>query len=485
MSALRRIGSAVLTPTGGAVALAVLAGLWAVAGLPGGRVAAAVAVFLAGGYVLYKVAFLTEAVRRLEREQRRLARPAAGDAVTAAVRRLDGAEQRIKKAERGIERLDRRIEANRRRTDRATTLARETGAVLRAEIAGSRLEERDWHPIDPSGVIQPLLSIAIPGYNRPEQLWRTLDALVDQIEPAFADRVEVIVTDDRSTDRMATEVAHQFARDHSFIGFRRNEHNIGLERNLIRCSEPCRGTYLWVFGNDDLIGPEALDVILRDLERDEYDLVVLDKERMDKHGAAVDFRPGTRPIELPPGDSHVFESMLAVGRQTGLISTFGWITQVIRRRAPYMAVDPEPFFETTLHPHLGMMLVAFPRSPVLFRAIVGVIHRTQDRRERLAEAAGRPEVAYMAGGKERDARWFGAGYAALLQRAIDRCEIRPEELLHQREALWTELSLLDWIAENWRHGVAEGLQLDDDIVADALRLYRSLDLEPLRDTEAV
>ena len=462
--AARRSIRFVATATGIFFPIAALLGVLAAVGVAPAVLGTA-AIVLALAAVVHKLTHLVTRNRQMQAELVKMRKQ------IAALEKVAGSDS--------IARAHRRIDATRRRIDRVATLARETGAVLRAEIAGSQMEDRDWFPIDPVlstddepiADLTPVLSIAIPGYNRPDKLWDALESIVDQVEPDFVDRVEVIITDDRSTDKVATEVAHQFARDHSFIGFRMNETNLGLERNLVTCTGPCRGEYLWVFGNDDLLGPGILRQLMPELEEGRFDLFLLDKERISRQGEPVERRPGTRPST----NSSDYGSILELAEVTGLISSFGWISQIVRRRAPYVAVDPEPYYDTTLHPHLGMMLEAFPSSPVAFRSSIGVIHRTQDPRERLAESAGRPEASYMAGGAERDARWFGAGYAAMLQRVVDRSPITPEQLARLNEAQWHEGTMFDWIEKNWQTGVDSGLQLDEPLLADALRLFESVD----------
>lgn len=480
-----------LTPSGLVLAVAAALGIMAVLGVAA-KVTGTAAVVLATAYLHLKTTHLDETGRRRAAEHTRLIREldearSAVAALTAETGRLAeradtqrdklrSQRARITKLERIADRrrerlqvLEKRTTANRNRITRASTLTRVLGESLRAEITGSRLPDRDWDdvPATTADGSPPVLSIAIPGFNRPEKLEMALESIIDQIEDGHENRVEIVITDDRSVDRRATALAHQFALDHPYIGFRHNPVNLGLERNLIRCTDGCSGDYVWVFGNDDLLGPGALDALLPELEEGAYDIFLVDKERISRDGEPVEFRPGTRPATT----SADYDSILAMAEITGLISSFGWISQIIRRRAPYVAVDPEPYFDTTLHPHIAMLLEAFPSSPVAFRAIVGVIHRTQDPRERLAESAGRHEASYMAGGKERDSTWFGAGYAAMLQRVVDRTSITAADLARLNEAQWHEGSMFDWIAENWQWGLDHGLDLDADLLADAERLF--------------
>jgi len=120
--------------------------------------------------------------------------------------------------------------------------------------------------------IVPLLSIAIPTHNRAKYLHRLLAILHEQ---AVNDsRVEVIVSDNASTDGTRVVVEEFLARGMKFR-YVRNPENVGGDNNLLLCYTMCNGRYAWVFGDDDVIAPGALQKILWLLESAEYDLIFL------------------------------------------------------------------------------------------------------------------------------------------------------------------------------------------------------------------
>ena len=128
----------------------------------------------------------------------------------------------------------------------------------------------------------PLLSIAIPCYNRPEELSLALQTFADQIERGFSDLVEVIITDDRSTDD-TPKIGQEFAKKYPFIKFKQNKTNIGLEQNLINCTKPCKGEFLWIFGDDDYLEfDKSLEEILDVLSVGKHDFLVLNRKRRSK-----------------------------------------------------------------------------------------------------------------------------------------------------------------------------------------------------------
>ncbi len=117
--------------------------------------------------------------------------------------------------------------------------------------------------------LRPLLTIAIPTYNRSGFLRQLLDSLGEQVrnEP----RVEVIVSDNASTDDTASLIDER-----QRLGFRmtylRNAQNVGPDANFLQCFESASGKYVWIIGDDDALLPGSVEHVLEYLCRDEYDL---------------------------------------------------------------------------------------------------------------------------------------------------------------------------------------------------------------------
>ena len=114
-------------------------------------------------------------------------------------------------------------------------------------------------------VDSPLLSIGIPSFERPAALAELLASIEREVEACRRGLVEVCIVDDASPDPEVVEIALDFAEKNRFASLLVRPTNIGLERNLIGAARPCRGEYLLVIGNDDVLVP-ALPLILADLE---------------------------------------------------------------------------------------------------------------------------------------------------------------------------------------------------------------------------
>jgi abequosyltransferase len=124
----------------------------------------------------------------------------------------------------------------------------------------------------PSQTPRPLLTIAVPSYNRAGCLKELLRVLSDQVknEP----RVELLISDNASPDETPSVVRDFVARGLP-VRYMRNTVNIGPDANFLQCFEQARGKYVWLFSDDDLIVPGGIAKILAYCEAADYDLISL------------------------------------------------------------------------------------------------------------------------------------------------------------------------------------------------------------------
>lgn len=118
----------------------------------------------------------------------------------------------------------------------------------------------------------PLLTIAIPTYNRSRYLIRLLDSLMPQL--AKASDVELLISDNASPDQTAA-ILEKYSREGLISRNIRNRTNLGADGNIAQCFAEAAGQYVWIIGDDDVLLPGALSVILNLLHQQEYDLVYL------------------------------------------------------------------------------------------------------------------------------------------------------------------------------------------------------------------
>lgn len=115
-----------------------------------------------------------------------------------------------------------------------------------------------------SDATRPLLTLAIPTYNRADTLDKLLTILLPQLAE-FPGEVELIVSDNASPDNTLEIVELQRrAYDHAGIPFHiiRNPQNLGPDGNFLGCFRRATGTFFWICGDDDLIVPGGVAQVL-------------------------------------------------------------------------------------------------------------------------------------------------------------------------------------------------------------------------------
>jgi abequosyltransferase len=117
---------------------------------------------------------------------------------------------------------------------------------------------------------RPLLTIAVPTYNRSECLAELLTYLAPQVTRAPG--VELLISDNASTDD-TTSVVDRFRKEGVALTYIRNDTNLGMDGNFLQCFERAAGKYVWLIGDDDVLLPGGLEVVLALLREADYDLV--------------------------------------------------------------------------------------------------------------------------------------------------------------------------------------------------------------------
>jgi glycosyltransferase involved in cell wall biosynthesis len=120
---------------------------------------------------------------------------------------------------------------------------------------------------------KPLLTIAIPTYNRATCLDLGLSQIFKQLnrdEPS----VEILISNNNSTDD-TEEIVDKYILSGHTITYIKNDNNIGSDRNLLQCFNKARGKYVWIMGDDDVLLDGSLVKILRILGTGDYGLIYL------------------------------------------------------------------------------------------------------------------------------------------------------------------------------------------------------------------
>ncbi|PPQ43490.1 glycosyltransferase family 2 protein [Rhodopseudomonas palustris] len=122
-------------------------------------------------------------------------------------------------------------------------------------------------------VDHPLLTVAIPTWNRGDYLEQTLAQLAREARTIDHELLEVIVSDNASGDRTPTVVAE--AQAVLEIRSVRNSENIGSDANIAQCFNLARGDYVLILGDDDLLIDGCLAWLLDVLARRTFGVICL------------------------------------------------------------------------------------------------------------------------------------------------------------------------------------------------------------------
>jgi len=116
-----------------------------------------------------------------------------------------------------------------------------------------------------------LLTIAIPTFNRQEQLGLVLSALREQENPA----VKLVVFDNASEPPVASIVGSIFEGTQWDVCVHRNLVNVGMSANILKCFEFCQTEWLWILGDDDTVLPCAVTQIVDEISHSRSELLIL------------------------------------------------------------------------------------------------------------------------------------------------------------------------------------------------------------------
>ena len=109
---------------------------------------------------------------------------------------------------------------------------------------------------------KPLLSICIPTYNRAEYLEKCLEAIVDQ--DSFDDRVEVVISDNCSTDSTQV-IGLKYQKKYGNIHYYRNETNV-MDKNFPLVFQRAKGSLRKLTNDTVIYKPGAIQYMLKAAE---------------------------------------------------------------------------------------------------------------------------------------------------------------------------------------------------------------------------
>jgi abequosyltransferase len=103
-----------------------------------------------------------------------------------------------------------------------------------------------------------LLSICIITYNRPHLVKNTIEAFISQCSNY---NIPIYVSDN-SNDLETSLIIQELKLKYKYLYYHLNENNLGFDGNILSVVNLAESKYCWLFGDDDLIEENAIDIVL-------------------------------------------------------------------------------------------------------------------------------------------------------------------------------------------------------------------------------
>jgi abequosyltransferase len=187
------------------------------------------------------------------------------------------------------------------------------------------------------------LSICIATLNRSAFIGATLESIVCQA----TEQVEIVVLDGASTDNTEA-VIRGYQELFPRLRYVRQNANMGVDRDFAEAVDLAQGEYCWLFSDDDLLKPGAIQAVLDAIEGN-YGLIIPNSEAQN-----VDLSKLLVPQKLPLTADRIYKSnegQLLLADLGGYLTFIGC---VIIKRQLWTAREKIKYFGTYFI-HLGVI----------------------------------------------------------------------------------------------------------------------------------
>lgn len=200
--------------------------------------------------------------------------------------------------------------------------------------------------------LTPLLTIAIPTYNRAMHLEILLQSLYCQVNAT----IEVLVSDNCSNDNTRS-VLNRYARKIPGLRWTRQTRNIGFNNNYNFLISEAKGSWCIVIGDDDIAAPSFIERLLQEIRRGDADILLLNIQKYNHKGLVG------QPLDLlrpPPNGPVVFmDDAIALtyfNRVNNLSGLFSFISNVAFKLDDLKTVRVPEHIVNTNFPHAWRLL---------------------------------------------------------------------------------------------------------------------------------
>ena len=121
-----------------------------------------------------------------------------------------------------------------------------------------------------------ILTIAITTYNRAKFLETTVNRSIKQIIDGDLEKeVEIVISNDASPDKDTANYINKVDAEHEFVRGFNQPKNIGVTKNLEWIVNEARGTYVQLFGDDDLLEDGAITAFVKAIKEKQPNFILV------------------------------------------------------------------------------------------------------------------------------------------------------------------------------------------------------------------
>ena len=184
----------------------------------------------------------------------------------------------------------------------------------------------------------PLISFVLPSDNGESMVAQTLNSILGQ---SHQDQIEVVVCDDASADATYA-VAESCAAGHGNVRCYRNSANLGMDRNFTKAVAFCRGLYIWMIGQDDVLAAGAVTRVVEVLEQNrDVDFIFVNYGQY-----THDLRGVIREKVVPIDADRYFPDYQDFLKFTRISYLPTFLTSYVLRKQMWDSVDASEFYDT-------------------------------------------------------------------------------------------------------------------------------------------
>ena len=203
-------------------------------------------------------------------------------------------------------------------------------------------------------MVSPQLSICIATVNRAAFIGKTLESIITQA----TDEVEIVIVDGASTDN-TEEIVEHYRQQFPRLRYFRLDVKGGVDRDYCRAVDLAQGEYCWLFTDDDILKPGAIQAVLAAI-RQSYGLIIINAEVRN-----ADLSEVLADTRLKLSTNQVYRPVDCQRLFIDIADYLSFIGCVVIKRQLWNAREKERYFGTVFV-HVGVIF----QSPLPEDAIV-------------------------------------------------------------------------------------------------------------------